>query len=186
MATSPEAKTEAGDFEARVELVHNNIQSLGRSFQRLVAYNENPELYQRVLRWNMGDLNAVFRGKYSDVQNVEIDVRIEALNRYEESVENNDDVQATDRAGYEVLTLMLVVELAEADSRLLDLESDMSQEKMAADELSTLISSFPLSVHERYFDKINSEWERAQKLANRQRKRLDAMQGKVDISTPHN
>src|SRR3989344_2743907 len=76
-------------------------------------------------------------------------LKIEALNRYEELIRAQGDVQGMDRAGYEVLTDMLVGELAKAESQLLDLELGLNPQKLnPADKLPILISSFPRSVHE--------------------------------------
>jgi len=184
MTTSTEARTGIEDFEEQVKLAHYQIQSLGVSSLKIEAYDENPEPHQR-LGINIDSLNMSFEGKYADLQKVDVNVRIEALNRYEELIRAQGDVQGMDRAGYEVLTDMLVGELAKAESQLLDLELGLNPQKLnPADKLPILISSFPRSVHEEYFDRVQAEWGRAQMLTMRQRNRLNAMDKAAPVSTP--
>src|SRR3990167_8811766 len=105
MTTSIEARTGIEDFEEQVKLAHYQIQSLGVSSLKIEAYDENPEPHQR-LGINIDSLNMSFEGKYADLQKVDVNVRIEALNRYEKRIRAQGGVQGMDRAGYEVLSDM--------------------------------------------------------------------------------
>src|SRR3990167_10755475 len=98
MTTSTEARTGIEDFEEQVKLAHYQIQSLGVSSLKI-------EAHQR-LGINIDSLNMSFEGKYADLQKVDVNVRIEALNRYEKRIRAQGGVQGMDRAGYEVLSDM--------------------------------------------------------------------------------